>query len=107
MVYKLCTPAEAAEVGPVPWPGSSLDQRDGFVHLSARDQVAGTLATWFVGAGPLVLLVVDPARLPDGALRWEASRGGALFPHLHAPLDGDAVVRRIALADDHRLPDDY
>jgi uncharacterized protein (DUF952 family) len=32
------------------------------------------------------------------ALRWEPSRGGALFPHLYAPLPVTAVTRVEALS---------
>jgi uncharacterized protein (DUF952 family) len=37
------------------------------------------------GQGGLLLIAVDPTRLGE-RLRWEASRGGALFPHLYGPL---------------------
>jgi pimeloyl-ACP methyl ester carboxylesterase/uncharacterized protein (DUF952 family) len=90
-VYKI-VPADAwAEVGPA-WAGSAHDLRDGFVHLSAADQVAGTQAKHFAGQEGLICLTVDPARLPAGALRWEPSRDGARFPHLYAPLPRAAVV---------------
>ncbi|MBL8619456.1 MAG: DUF952 domain-containing protein [Deltaproteobacteria bacterium] len=74
------------------WAGAPVDLADGFVHLSAADQVEGTLARHFTGQGPLLLLRVAPARLPPGALVWEVSRGSALFPHLYAPLPHAAVV---------------
>lgn len=76
-----------------PWPGTALDRRDGFVHLSTREQVVGTLAKHFPGREGLLLLWLDDSDLPQGSLRWETSRGGALFPHLYAPLD-PAWVRR-------------
>lgn len=62
-------------------PGAPIDRQDGFVHLSARDQVEETARLHFAGEGDLVLVAVDEARLGD-ALRWEPSRGGAAFPHL-------------------------
>lgn len=66
--------------------GAAVDHADGFIHLSGADQVAGTLALHFAGRDDLVLAGFDAAALGD-ALRWEASRGGALFPHLYGPLD--------------------
>ena len=64
---------------------AGVDARDGYVHLSAADQVAGTLALHFSDADALVLVAFDAGALgPD--LRWEASRGGALFPHFHGGL---------------------
>ena len=88
--------------------GSADDLRDGFVHFSAAHQLAGTLAKFFARQEGLVLLAVDPARLgPD--LKWETSRGGALFPHLYAPFDLAAVLwaEPLALGPDgrHILPE--
>jgi uncharacterized protein (DUF952 family) len=65
--------------------------REGFVHLSFAEQLAGTLKLHFSGKQHLVLLEIDPAAL-GGDLRLEPSRGGALFPHLHAPLERAAVL---------------
>jgi len=107
-VYKICPAAalqEARERGR--FEGSADDTRDGFIHLSAGHQVAGTLAKYFAGQRDLVLLAADPDRLGE-SLRWEGSRGGELFPHLYGPLDLDHVISVVALPllDDgtHRLP---
>ena len=88
---------------------SSHDRDDGFVHLSGAAQVRGTLARYFAGRTDLVLLSVDPRRLPEGALRWESSRAGEAFPHLYASLERAAVLRADALALEaggHRFPPD-
>jgi uncharacterized protein (DUF952 family) len=66
--------------------GSADDRRDGFIHLSAAHQLAGTLARHFAGRAGLVLAAFDANALGP-ALRWEASRAGELFPHLHGSLD--------------------
>lgn len=76
--------------------GSSDDTRDGFIHLSAPEQVAATLLRHFADQDDLVLIGVDVSRLGK-ALRWEPSRGGALFPHLYEPLDFSAVVSEVPL----------
>jgi pimeloyl-ACP methyl ester carboxylesterase/uncharacterized protein (DUF952 family) len=92
---------------PDPWVGSADDLRDGFVHLSAGTQVRGTIRTHFADAPELVVLAVDPARLPPGALRWEPSRSGKRFPHLYGPLPKNAVVdvTRIPRGDEgHAIP---
>ena len=80
--------AEAQET--MPW--APIDLMDGFVHLSARSQVRETARRHFAGQKDLVLLTVDPARLAPGTLRWEPSRGGALFPHVHGDVPRAAVV---------------
>ncbi len=65
--------------------GATVDLRDGFVHLSAGDQVEDTARLHFAEADDLVLVAVDEERL-GATLQWEASRGGALFPHLFREL---------------------
>ena len=71
--------------------GSPDDLRDGFIHFSSEEQVAGTLAKYFSGEREVMILSVDPGPLGD-ALRWEASRNGALFPHLYGVLSMKDVV---------------
>jgi uncharacterized protein (DUF952 family) len=108
LVYKVLSEAafeQAKAAGR--FAGSADDVRDGFIHLSAAHQLAGTLAAHFAGQDRLVLLALDAGRLGPG-LKWEPSRGGALFPHLYAPLDLAAVisVEPLMLGADgkHRLP---
>ncbi len=65
--------------------GAPVDLADGFVHFSRGDQVRETAAKHFRGEDGLHLLAVEADTLGD-ALRWEASRGGDLFPHLYREL---------------------
>ena len=71
--------------------GSSQDAADGFIHFSTAAQIRESAAKHRPGQDGLVLLAVEAGRLGT-ALRWEASRGGALFPHLYGPLTLSAVV---------------
>jgi uncharacterized protein (DUF952 family) len=66
--------------------GAAIDLRDGYIHLSTPAQAQETARLHFAGQSGLVLLRLDAAQLGP-ALRWEPSRGGALFPHLYGPLD--------------------
>jgi len=72
--------------------GSAADRRDGFIHFSTAAQLAETAAKHFAGQSDLLLVGVDAAGVGN-ALRWEPSRGGALFPHLYGALDLAAVIR--------------
>jgi uncharacterized protein (DUF952 family) len=87
--------------------GSADDDRDGFIHLSTPEQVAGTLARHFAGQDDLVLVAFAASGLT--ALRWEPSRGGALSPHHYAPLPTALALwtRPVARAADgrHFLPE--
>jgi len=80
--------------------GLGIDIKDGFIHFSAEDQWRETLEKHFAGQTELVLVAVEAARLGD-ALKWEVSRGGALFPHLYGPLVTHLAtsVRPIAAAE--------
>lgn len=91
-IYKIC-PASAwreAERRGV-YLGSADDLRDGFIHFSTAEQVAETARKYFFGQTGLFLIAVDADQLGD-ALRWEPSRGGALFPHLYGELDLGATT---------------
>lgn len=72
--------------------GSAVDIADGFIHFSTAAQARETAAKHFAGQADLMLLHVDAARLGE-RLKWEPSRGGALFPHLYDMLALDAVIR--------------
>jgi uncharacterized protein (DUF952 family) len=93
MIYKICSAAEwhAAEHAGI-YSGSEVDGRDGFIHFSAASQVAETAARHFAGRRDLVLIGVDAEALGN-QLRWEPSRGGALFPHLYGALELRHVLR--------------
>ena len=94
LVYKVLRAAEWAQMqaGGV-FAGSPDDRRDGFIHFSTAEQLEGTIARHFAGERDLVVLEVDAALLAE-KLRWEPSRGGALFPHLYGDLPLAAVVGR-------------
>ena len=71
--------------------GAPVDLADGYIHMSTADQVAETLAKHFSGQQGLVIATVDLTPLGE-SVKWEVSRGGALFPHLYGPLPMTAVV---------------
>jgi uncharacterized protein (DUF952 family) len=89
--------------------GTEHDLRDGFIHFSTALQVAETARRHYAGQTGLLLLGVSVAAL-GSALRFEPSRGDALFPHLYAPLPVSAVtsVQALPLGADgqHILPRD-
>lgn len=72
--------------------GAAIDHTDGYIHFSTAEQAVETAAKHFAGQTDLVLLHVDADAL-GVALKWEPSRGGALFPHLYAELDIKHVAR--------------
>ena len=92
VVFKILSSSDWAEAQlRGSYAGSADDERDGFIHLSTGAQVAGTAARHFKHKPDLVLVALECAKL-GGELVWEPSRGGALFPHLYAPLPVSAAL---------------
>jgi uncharacterized protein (DUF952 family) len=83
--------------------GSAVDRLDGYIHFSTAEQAPETAARWFARRDDLVLAAVEAQAL-GAALRWEPSRGGALFPHLYGVLALSALswVRPLPLDPDGR-----
>ncbi|MCM2563888.1 DUF952 domain-containing protein [Lutimaribacter sp. EGI FJ00015] len=87
--------------------GAPVDVADGFVHFSTAETVAETAARHFAGEDALVLVACESEAMGE-ALRWEPSRGGALFPHLYRPMRFDDVAwsAPLPLVDGlHRFPE--
>lgn len=85
-IYKILRETEwAAAVAAGVYTGSAVDLHDGFIHFSTAAQAAETAAKHFAGQGDLVLVRIEAETL-GAQLKWESSRGGALFPHLYGPL---------------------
>jgi uncharacterized protein (DUF952 family) len=76
--------------------GAPVDIADGYIHLSTADQFQETLDKHFAGQIGLVIAEIDLTQLGD-AIRWEVSRGGALFPHVYGSLKMSAVVNHDVL----------
>ncbi|WP_324755355.1 DUF952 domain-containing protein [Roseovarius sp. Pro17] len=86
--------------------GAQVDIADGYVHLSTVAQAPETAAKHFAGEDGLMLLGVEADRLGED-LKWEESRGGALFPHLYRELllTDVAWAQPLPLADGvHQFP---
>ncbi|OYV42589.1 MAG: hypothetical protein B7Z75_12070 [Acidocella sp. 20-57-95] len=91
LAYKVLTAGQWADLQKGVFEGAAVDVADGYVHLSTAAQLGETLAKHFAGQQDLVVAAVDLDRLGD-AVKWEVSRGGALFPHLYGRLTMAAVV---------------
>lgn len=65
--------------------GAPVDLADGYVHFSTAEQARETAAKWFADEDGLVLLACETEPMGED-LKWEPSRGGALFPHLYRDL---------------------
>ena len=101
VIFKILRAAEHAEfVRRGQTAGAPVDLADGFIHFSTAEQVEETATKHFSGEDGLKLLAVDTEGLGE-ALKWEPSRGGALFPHLYRDLrvEDVAYTRDLPLID--------
>lgn len=106
LIYKIASGAlwrEAQRIGE--FRGAPIDIADGYIHFSTAEQAVETAAKHFRGQSDLVIAAIATTTL-GSALKWEPSRGGALFPHLYAPLPMSAVrwVRPLTLDADGSFP---
>lgn len=69
--------------------GETLEQV-GFIHCSRAGQTAGVAERFFGGAGPLVRLYIDRARVHAAVV--DDPVAGERFPHVYGPLNLDAVI---------------
>ncbi|HUJ98682.1 MAG TPA: DUF952 domain-containing protein [Stellaceae bacterium] len=104
LIYHMCRREEwqAAERDGA-YRGSSQDAADGFIHFSTAAEIEASAAKHRAGQRDLMLIAVEAATLGD-ALKWEAARGGVLFPHLYGalPLASVRWARELPLGDSGR-----
>lgn len=99
VLVHLCSADEwrAAQVSGEHCPSSLGAQ--GFVHLSAPEQVHLPANRLYAGRTDLVLLYIDAAALA-APVRWEpgvpSDPEAMLFPHLYGPLPAAAVITAAA-----------
>jgi len=108
VIYKILTHDQWADLqnkGEIR--GAPIDISDGYVHFSTAEQLQETADKHFSGQEGLFVLALNGDALGD-RLKWEESRGGALFPHLYDVLKLDDVLwsERMELFEGkHRLPE--
>ncbi len=62
--------------------GSADDLRDGFIHLSTKEQLDGVIERFFSGKRPLYMAEFSGPEFLR-RLTWEASASNEIYPHLY------------------------
>jgi uncharacterized protein (DUF952 family) len=91
VAYKVLTDSEWRELNASAFEGAPSDKADGFIHLSTAAQLTETVGRHFTGQRDLVVAAIDLTAL-GGAVRWEPSRNGELFPHFYGTLEPQFVI---------------
>jgi uncharacterized protein (DUF952 family) len=89
--------------------GAAIDLADGYIHFSTARQAEETAKRHFAGQNNLLLVAFDSAQWGKN-LKWEPSRGGALFPHLYDSLDPKSALWAKPLpwtGDHHEFPEGW
>lgn len=89
--YKVLTDDQMKALEADTFDGAPIDQADGYIHLSTAAQLTETVDRHFVGQHDLWVAAIDLDALGD-AIKWEESRGGALFPHIYGRMPLEVVV---------------
>ena len=80
----------------------------GFIHCSFAGQVERVADFLYAGEASVLLLVIDPSRVPSDIREENLDGGEELFPHIYGPLPVAAVVDVVTLhanaAGRFRLP---
>jgi uncharacterized protein (DUF952 family) len=86
VAYKVLTGQQMAQLeADGVFEGAPIDKADGYIHLSTAEQLDETVDKHFTGQDDLHVAAVDLEALGE-AVKWEPSRGGALFPHIYGSL---------------------
>ena len=99
VAYKVLTANQMRALEADAFEGAPIDMADGYIHLSTRDQLTETVDKHFAGQSDLWVAAIDLAALGDN-VRWEESRGGALFPHIYGNMSLEVVIAYGALERD-------
>jgi uncharacterized protein (DUF952 family) len=91
-VYHITTPTQWAEALAAGEYRADTLATEGFMHCSTLDQVEGVLARYYAQAPQLVRLKIDREKVIPPLVFELAGSIDEVFPHIHGPLNLDAVV---------------
>jgi glutathione S-transferase len=96
VIYHLALPEEwaaALEAGEYRRSTRELSlEEEGFIHCSFADQVERTGRAYYSDRDDVVLLTVDPSRVPSDLRIERAPSRNEDFPHIYGPIPVDAVI---------------
>ncbi|MDB5678129.1 DUF952 domain-containing protein [Sphingomonas bacterium] len=91
VAYKVLTADQMHALEADTFAGAPVDLADGYIHLSTAAQLTETVDKHFAGQTDLSVAAIDLEAL-GGAVKWEESRGGALFPHIYGAMPLEIVI---------------
>lgn len=90
IAYKVLTAEQMHDLAADAFHGAAIDLADGYIHLSTSEQLTETVDKHFADQADLWVAAIDLEAL-GGTIKWEESRGGALFPHIYGPMPLESV----------------
>lgn len=65
---------------------------EGYIHCSFTEQIDGVLARFYADVDEVVVLRIDPHRVPSPIVVEDLFDVGEAFPHIYGPIPLDAVI---------------
>ncbi|CDU24007.1 uncharacterized protein SPSC_02636 [Sporisorium scitamineum] len=118
VLYKILTQQEKQDMPATNWAGTTLDTKDGFIHLSSANQLPDTLERFFStqsGCGDVLYIYtfkrssVERQRSTPIKLQFDPA-AGTLFGHIYGNIDpevdfsGPIEVKRSTSTGTFELP---
>jgi uncharacterized protein (DUF952 family) len=72
---------------------------EGFIHCSTPEQLPWVAEKFYKGQAGLVVLRIDTEKLTSHLVWENPHETWKLFPHVHGPINLDAVVEAVPLED--------
>jgi len=92
-IYRIFTRSEFFEFNKFKrFKGNQLDLNSGFIHLSAKDQVQGTIEKYFNTEKEVFVVEFLISDL-ENSLKWGKSRDSEKFPHYYGVLEFKLVKK--------------
>lgn len=70
-------------------------EEEGFIHCSTGSQLEDTANRFFDDKTEILLLVIDASMIREDLKYEKDGDTGEKFPHIHAPLNSNAVIDKI------------
>ncbi len=70
-------------------------ESEGFVHCSYPEQVLTPANERYAGQSDLLLLVLDPERIPHELVVEDSYGSGTAYPHIYGPIPVAAIDREV------------
>lgn len=99
MIYHIVTPKYWEQFTEKDTYFSETFEQENFIHCSTIEQLSGVLERYYAGAGNVLKLEIDEAKLSTKPI-YEIAANGEEFPHIYGGINKNAIVGITTLSED-------